>query len=98
MVGELHWLKILFILGKFSTQDINGLKALGWFILSLFVFLEAWSSSTCIAQCVAETSQSYRKISNIRRAKSKNLCDCRHVLQLPLANPLKPCVKLRMKM
>ena len=40
----------------------------------------------------------YRKISNISRIKSKNLSDCRLDLQLPLANPLKPDVKLRMKM
>ena len=40
----------------------------------------------------------YRKISNIRRTKSENLSDCRLVLQLPLANPLKPSVKLRLKM
>ena len=30
--------------------------------------------------------------------KSQNLSDCRLVLLLPLANPLKPGVKLRMKM
>ena len=40
----------------------------------------------------------YRKISSIRRTKSENLSDCCIVLQLPLANPLKPDVKLRMKM
>ena len=40
----------------------------------------------------------YHKVSNIRCTKSENLSDCRLVLQLPLANPLKPGVKLRMKM
>ena len=40
----------------------------------------------------------YRSVSNIRRTKSENLGDCRLVLQLPLANPVKPGVKLRMKM
>ena len=40
----------------------------------------------------------YRKVSNIRRTKSQNLNDSRLVLQLSLPNPLKPCVKLRMKM
>ena len=40
----------------------------------------------------------YRNISNISHTKSKNLSDCCLVLQLPLANPLKPAVKLRMKM
>ena len=39
----------------------------------------------------------YHKISNIKRTKSENLSDCCLVLQLPLANPLKPDVKLRMK-
>ena len=40
----------------------------------------------------------YHKISNIRHTKSENLGDCRLVLQLCLANPLKPGVKLGMKM
>ena len=40
----------------------------------------------------------YRKIYNIRRTKSENLSDCCFFWQLPLANPLKPGVKLRMKM
>ena len=44
------------------------------------------------------TSKDYRKICNIRRTKSQNLSDCRLVLQLPLANPLKPGVKLTLKM
>ena len=40
----------------------------------------------------------YLIISNIIRTRSENLSGCRLVLQLPLANPLKPGVKLRMKM
>ena len=40
----------------------------------------------------------HHKISNIRRTKSENLSDYHLILQLPLANPLKPGVKLRMKM
>ena len=43
-------------------------------------------------------SMIYRKMSNIKRTESENLSDCRLDLQLPLANPLKPVVKLRMKM
>ena len=39
----------------------------------------------------------YHKISNIRRTKLQNLND-RLVLHLPFANPLKPGVKLNMKM
>ena len=37
----------------------------------------------------------YHKISNIRHTKSKNLNDCRLVLQLSLANPLKQAGKLK---
>ena len=40
----------------------------------------------------------YRKISNIRRAKSQNLNDSRLVLPLSLPNLLKPVVKSGMKM
>ena len=40
----------------------------------------------------------YRKVSSTRRTKSQNLNDSRLVLQLSLPNPLKPCLKLRMKM
>ena len=40
----------------------------------------------------------YRKVSNIRRAKCQNLNDSRLVLQLSVPNPLKPSVKLIMKM
>ena len=40
----------------------------------------------------------YRKISDIRRATSPNLNTSRLVLQLSLSNPMKPGVKLRMKM
>ena len=38
------------------------------------------------------------KISNIRCTNSDNLNDCCLVLQLSLPNPLKPVIKLRMKM
>ena len=40
----------------------------------------------------------YRKISNIRRTKFQDLDDSRFILQFTLPNPLKPGVKLRMKM
>ena len=45
-----------------------------------------------------ENGRIHRKISNIRRTKPENLSECRLVLQLPLANPLKPGIKLRMEM
>ena len=41
---------------------------------------------------------SYRQVSNIRCTKSQHLKDSRTVLRLSLPNPLKPDVKLRMKM
>ena len=40
----------------------------------------------------------YRQVSNIIRTESKYLKDSRIVLRLSLPNPLKPDVKLRMKM
>ena len=40
----------------------------------------------------------YRKISNIRYTKFPNLNVFRLILQLYLPNPMKPGVKLRMKM
>ena len=40
----------------------------------------------------------YRKTSSISRIKSQNLNVSRLLLQWPLPNPLKPGVKLRMKM
>ena len=48
--------------------------------------------------CAFHLQNKYHKISNIKRAKSKNLSDYHLILQLPLTNPLKPGVKLRMKM
>ena len=43
-------------------------------------------------------NSTYREISNVRRTKSPNLNVSRLVLQLPLYNVLKPCVKSWMKM
>ena len=40
----------------------------------------------------------YRQFSDIRRTQSQNINVSRLVLQLSLPNPLKPGVKLRMKM
>ena len=45
-----------------------------------------------------EISDKYRQFSNIRRTQSQNIIVSHLVLQLSLPNPLKPCVKLRMKM
>ena len=43
-------------------------------------------------------TETYRQFSNIRRTQSQNIYVSRVVLQLSLPNPLKPDVKLRMKM
>ena len=43
-------------------------------------------------------NQSYHQFSNISRTQSQNTKVSRLVLQLSLPNPLKPGVKLRMKM
>ena len=48
--------------------------------------------------CLCQISVYYCKISNISCTKSENLSDCHFVLQLPLANPLKQGVKLRLNM
>ena len=40
----------------------------------------------------------YRQFSNIRCTQSQNINGSRLILQLSLPNPLKPGVKLRMKM
>ena len=40
----------------------------------------------------------YRQFSNISRTQFQNINGSRLILQLPLPNPLKPGVKLRMKM
>ena len=48
--------------------------------------------------CGKITFWANRDLSNIRRTKSQDLNDFRLFLLLPLSNPLKPGVKLRMKM
>ena len=43
-------------------------------------------------------NETYRQLFNIRRTQFQNINGIRLVLQLHLPNPLKPGVKLRMKM
>ena len=47
---------------------------------------------------IVEEVSYYRKTSSISRTKSQSLNDYCILLQLSLLNPLKPGVKLRMKM
>ena len=60
--------------------------------------LRSMTRRTLYAKLGTNYFRSYRAISNVSRTKSENLSDCRLVLLLPLANPLTPGVKLRMKM
>ena len=68
----------------------------------MLLLIHTQNSVTVHLHCVSERGTrgvtTYRKLSNIRRTKSENLSGCRLVLQLSLANPLKPGIKLRMKM
>ena len=60
-----------------------------------------WSYTTDGLYNQSKSEQSnltYRKVSNIRRAKCQNLNDSRLVLQLSVPNPLKPSIESIMKM
>ena len=68
-------------------------------ILHICSTMGACFTDMCLILRIWHCGDKYcRKISNIRCTKSEKSSDCRLVLQLPLANPLKPGVKLRMKM
>ena len=63
----------------------------------MYIYVDISFMSICTTQhkyiiCI------YRKISNIRRTKTRNLNVYRLVLQLSLPNPMKPGVKSRIKM
>ena len=51
-----------------------------------------------LCRCQKIVIVKYRPLSNISRTQSQNINVSRLVLQLSLPNPLKPGVKLRMKM
>ena len=53
-----------------------------------------WSAGICVGMDTGD----YRKISNLRCAKSSNLIVSRLILHLFLSNPMKPGVKSRMEM
>ena len=53
---------------------------------------------TDFSQVQSGACTAYRQFSNIRRTQSQNINASGLVLQLCLPNPLKPGVKLRMKM
>ena len=51
-----------------------------------------------VVLCLVWLHHSYRKTSSINRTKSQNINVSCLLLHWSLSNPLKPCVKLRMKM
>ena len=60
--------------------------------------LPCWIYCKAPSLCRKLMKRTYRKVFNIRRTKSLNWNDSHLVLKLSLPNPLKPCVKSRMKM
>ena len=83
----------------FLNEKIGNLMDISFFFAmgltdntSALVQIMAWCGTGNIAETIC------RKVSKIRGTKSQNLSDRRLDLQLPLANPLKPGVKLRTKM
>ena len=70
-----------------------------WF-LSSYKLTAAGKVAPCwlVAPASDITATMYRQLSNISRTKFQNLNISALVLRLPLPNPLKPCVRSRMKM
>ena len=72
--------------------------------LNVFVSTKIWDKVMDVTWLHAEymvrpvNIKDYRKVSNIRRTKSQNSNASRLILEFSLPNPLKPGVKLRMKM
>ena len=67
-------------------------------LASYYAYLVATPDQLRSCFCCLGASTSYRQFSNIRRTLSQNINVSRLVLQLFLPNPLKPGVKLSMKM
>ena len=67
-----------------STENVKT-TSISYVIQNVYI----WSDSTEL---------NYRRFSNISRTQSQNINASHLVLQLYLPNPLKPGVKLRMKM
>ena len=79
-------LSIIWVWPSHKTDIIRGAGSLRFIYIIRFYMYEK------------KNNLKYRKISNIRRTKYKNLNKSRLILQSPLPNPLKPSVKSRMKM
>ena len=88
-ITQTHLLYAFDINIRLSTYKLDVIKGVRW--------NESWCKLSKYPLNVM-CKNNYRKISNISRNKSQNFNDCCLVLQLSLPNPLKPDVKLRMKM
>ena len=72
-----------------------------WHHMAWVIFINTGSSNGLFSggfKLLPALMLTYRKVSNIRSTKSQNLKASHPTLQLSLPNPLKPGVKLRMKM
>ena len=67
-----------------------------WKYICIFIITEHWDRG--ILQTLSSGRKDQCKTSSISRTKSQNLNVSRFLLQLTSLNPLKTCVKLRMKM
>ena len=81
------WLKAVFDASSITPYMSTALNAKGPFYLHVFTLIPARLSN-----------YTYRKTSSISRTKYQNLNVSCFLLQWSLPNPLKPGVKLRMKM
>ena len=88
-LGEIYWVGNLLSLGQHLLNGCNTIQL-------LHTVGPLWHDQ--LSPNYSQRNLIYCKISNIRRTKSDYWSYCRLVLQLPLANPLKPGVKLIIKM
>ena len=92
--------------GQQPCRPVNGLQLTPTFVVNLCTKCCEWSPWVNDSVVVSSGRHNlmlmpyfiYRKISNIICIKYPNLNVSRLVLQLSLPNPMKPCVKSRMKM
>ena len=96
-------LKLLSIETPSNLSPLSNHPLKGANTIKLFVKPYPVISSLSLSQssCLADLDTKHwlpSNLSNIRRTNSQNLIVSRLVLQLSLCNPLKPGVKLRMKM
>ena len=88
------WLSSLLPYGIARPQWVNKITSNG----TVFLLKSPWGHASFTWMNKNVCIVWYHKISNKRCTKSQNLNDSCLILQLPLPNPLKPGVKLRMTM